>query len=287
MKRALRWIRNGLLALLVLAVIAAAGIYALSEYVMRRTHDAPAASVALPAGIAALAEGERLARIRGCFGCHGKQLQGKMFVDDPMLAYVSAPNLTRSVERHSDAELARIIRHGVRPDGRSVAIMPSSMYLALTDDDLGRILAYLRSAPKTDGVDRVVRLGPLGRLGVAIGQFPLEVEMVQRAAALADTYPAGNDTHALGAYLARTVCTECHGLALEGGDDTPALAIALAYSLEDFTRLMRTGVALGDRELGLMTQVARSRFSHFTDAEIAALHAFLVARAGPAAAAGP
>lgn len=33
--------------------------------------------------------------------------------------------------------------------------------------------------------------------------------------------------------------------------------------------------ALGGRELGLMADVARSRFAYFTDAEIQALHAFL------------
>lgn len=44
---------------------------------------------------------------------------------------------------------------------------------------------------------------------------------------------------------------------------------------------MRTGVAVGSREVGLMSDVARSRFRHFTDAEIRALHAFLKARAKP------
>jgi hypothetical protein len=55
----------------------------------------------------------------------------------------------------------------------------------------------------------------------------------------------------------------------------PPLTIVAAYSLEDFTTLMRTGVPIGGRELDLMATVAVSRFSHFTDMEIVALHTFL------------
>ena len=42
-------------------------------------------------------------------------------------------------------------------------------------------------------------------------------------------------------------------------------------------RLLRTGVPAGERELGLMGELARGRYSHFTDAEIAAIHAYLKA----------
>lgn len=69
----------------------------------------------------------------------------------------------------------------------------------------------------------------------------------------------------------------CHGGDLRGSPDgsTPALAIAAAYTLDEFARLMSTGVALGDRELDLMARVARGRFAHFTDDEVAAVHAYL------------
>ncbi len=64
-----------------------------------------------------------------------------------------------------------------------------------------------------------------------------------------------------------------HGVKPDG--QIPGLAIAQAYSREDFETLMRTGEALGGCELGLMTGVARSRFTHFTDDEITALHGYL------------
>jgi cytochrome c553 len=80
-----------------------------------------------------------------------------------------------------------------------------------------------------------------------------------------------------GSYLAYTVCSECHGKDLRGGPDnfSPTLAVVAAYSLDDFRALMREGVAIGDRELDLMTDVAQSRFRHFTEAEIGSLHGFL------------
>lgn len=39
---------------------------------------------------------------------------------------------------------------------------------------------------------------------------------------------------------------------------------------------MRTGIAVGDRELGLMTGVAQGALSSMTDDEINALHGYLV-----------
>ena len=42
---------------------------------------------------------------------------------------------------------------------------------------------------------------------------------------------------------------------------------------------MRTGKAAGNREIGLMSTVARGRFSQLTDAEVAAVHGYLRALA--------
>jgi mono/diheme cytochrome c family protein len=281
-KRVLRWLRNALIGVIALALIAAAVIYSLSELALRRSYDPRGTSVAIPADSASIAEGERLARIRGCLGCHRSKLEGGLFIDDPMLARIAAPNLTKAVRVYSDAELEGIIRHGVRPDGRSVVAMPSDMFRVLDDADLGKILAYLHSAPEVPGQARMVKPGPLGRLGIALGKFKPAAEDVRRVETLSDSFPAAGSPVARGAYLARTVCTECHGATLSGfAGETPDLRIAAGYSPEQFVRLMRRGVALGERELGLMGEVARSRFSHFTDEEIEALYAYLLSRAIP------
>lgn len=279
MKRALRWIRNGLLGLLALIVILIAGVYAASELIIRRKYDVKGTPVAISSDVQSIAEGARLARIRGCSGCHGSRLEGQMFIDDPMLARIAAPSLTIAAREYSDAQLERIIRHGVRPDSRSVFVMPSEMFRALDDDDTGRIIAYIRSVPHIGGQRRRLEVGPLARAGLALGKFHSAAAEAQRAATLDTLYRSSGSSHARGAYIARTVCTECHGLDLTGGNAAPDLRIAAGYSRDQFMQFMRTGKALGNRELELMSDVARSRFSHLTNDEIDQLYAYLLARA--------
>jgi hypothetical protein len=55
------------------------------------------------------------------------------------------------------------------------------------------------------------------------------------------------------------------------------LTVTAAYSSAQLKHLFKTGTAIGDRKLGMMAQVCNSRFSHFTDEEIEAIHAFLTA----------
>jgi cytochrome c553 len=281
MHRALRWLRNIVVTLAVLSLVFAVTVYALSERIVRRAYDEPLVSLPVPADSASIAEGGRLALVHGCRGCHTNTLTGEFLVDDPMLARLVAPNLTASVRRYSDPELVRIIRRGVRPNGRSVWAMASEMYAPLSDADLGQILAYLHSLPEAPGPDPMLSLGPLGRFGIAIGQFTSAAALVRETDSLtaAGAFPTSGEANAEGAYLVRTSCTECHGLTLTGGDSVPDLRIAAGYTPEQFAHFFKTGEALGGRELKTMSNMARTRFSHLTDAEVAAIHEYLVARA--------
>jgi len=279
MKRTLRWFRNALVGFVALFLVVALVVYILSERGARQRYDDRGIAVVVPRDSASIHEGQRLASIHGCRECHGPQLAGGVFFDDLLLGRFVSPNLTIAAREYSDAELERIIRHGIRPDGRSVFVMPSGMFSVLDDADVGKIIAYVRSEPPSTGHTREVRLGPLARLGFVLGKFQPAAVEVRRAVALSRSYPTGREPHARGAYLARTVCTTCHGFDLRGGERAPDLRIAAGYSRNDFTHLMRTGKALGNREIEMMSNIARRGFSHFTDAEIAALHDYLLARA--------
>jgi mono/diheme cytochrome c family protein len=154
--------------------------------------------------------------------------------------------------------------------------MPSEAFVLLTDDDLGRTIAFLRSLPAVDGPGPSLSLGPLGRLGVASGQFKPVAELI------AETIPPPEATSkeaAHGRYLARTTCAPCHGTSLRGASNpdftSPSLQLVAAYSPDAFAQLMRAGVALGGRNLGTMSPWAREHLSHFTDSEIAALYSYL------------
>jgi hypothetical protein len=57
--------------------------------------------------------------------------------------------------------------------------------------------------------------------------------------------------------------------------NAPDLIIVSAYDEDAFRTLLKTGAALGGRELEMMSGVARARFSNFTDDEVSDLYAFL------------
>ena len=276
MKRALRWLAYALGGLVALIIVGSSVVYALSARVLGRSYAIPDTRVAVPSGAAAVAEGKRLAAIRGCIGCHHPNLEGEVFIDQLMLARVSAPNLSRLLPTYSDQELEQAIRHGVARDGRAMVIMPSSMYAQLSDADLGSIIAWLRTMPPVDR-DRLPsrRIGPMGRLGLVLGKYHVEPAVIDHAAHHPAVTPK-SDRLAYGKYLALTSCSECHGLDLRGEPgNTPPLTLASAYSEAEFRRFFKTGKALGGRELRLMSEVARGRFANFTDDEVAALHGYL------------
>jgi mono/diheme cytochrome c family protein len=64
------------------------------------------------------------------------------------LGVLRSPNITPDTEtgigRYSDGQLARMLRHGVRPDGRLA--FPVMEFQDMSDDDVIAVLSYLRSA---------------------------------------------------------------------------------------------------------------------------------------------
>jgi mono/diheme cytochrome c family protein len=229
----------------------------------------------LPTDASSVAEGGRLARILGCSDCHGPRLEGRLVSRERWVADVVAPNLTRVVPGYSDDELARTIRHGIRRDGTGVFAMPSSSFFHLSDEDLGRLIAFLRRQPLEEGDPGATSVGPMGRLGLVTGRVRLVPAAMDHGAPRVSA-GTGADMTARGRYLARVACAECHGAAFEGGLDgrAPPLAIAATYADEAFRHLMRTGETPGKRPLYLMSETARARFAHLTDDEIAALLTF-------------
>ena len=283
-RRILRWAAWSLAGVAAIAVIAALVIYVGSERVLRRTYPGITGHpVALPHDSLSLSEGKRLTRVYGCGpGCHGQRSEGEVLFDEPMVARLVAPNLTRAIPQYSDPELERIIRHGVRPTERSLLVMPSQSLAGLSDTSLAMILAYLRTLPLLEGPGPLLALGPLGRLGLVTGQFKTAAMLIPQGAPAPPAVPP-TDSLALGRYLAHTVCAECHGTDLKGDPTmgSVSLAVVSGYSAAEFARLLQTGVPKGDRKLGLMGQAARGRFVALTPVEVAALHAYLHPYPGP------
>jgi len=276
----LKWIGISVGAIVGLALLGVATVYLMIGRDLSRTFDVALTEISVPGDLTSTTEGQRLARLRGCLGCHGEKGTGQVFFEVPDGTKLVAPDLALAAQKYSAAELERIIRHGVRPDGTSVVlVMPSEMLYHLSDEDVGSIIRFLRTLTPGEEPLPETYFGPVARL-MLLG-FKQETDTILAAELInhdqARLDPSSSNLEGFGKYIAMTTCTECHEQDLGGSSDGsfPPLTIVAAYSLEDFTTLLRTGTPIGDRELDLMAEVAVSRFSNFTDLEIAALHAFL------------
>ncbi len=239
----------------------------------------PLASFVIPSDSALLAEGPRLASLWGCLGgCHGEEGGGTVMFEQMLIGRIRAPNITTILPDYTDAELERLIRRGVKRDGRSVFVMPSRFLYQLDDAQLGSIIAHVRSLPKTkDRFKGGVKFGPMGRVFLALGEFQPSAEEVDPDSPWR-AYPDLTDEAGLGEFWATIGCSECHGEDLRGGDDgfAPSLeVVATSYSPADFELLMRAGIGIGGRKPGFMSEVARDNFRHFTRREVAGLYDYL------------
>jgi cytochrome c553 len=84
--------------------------------------------------------------IRGCNECHGENLGGKIFLEDPSLAMLTAPNLTRGKgglpADFSVSDWTRALKHGIDRNGRTLFIMPSHELSRMSDEDMANVIAY-------------------------------------------------------------------------------------------------------------------------------------------------
>lgn len=259
----MRWLRRfaiGIGGLAALVLLALAVIWLVADRRAARRFEVGLANVraAPPADTAAIARGRHLAGPIGkCVYCHGETLSGKVFIDDPGLGRIIAPNLTGGrggvLAAYDDAHLARAIRHGIGADGRPLMVMPSADYNAMSDEDVAALIAYVRQRPRINHWLPASHLGLMGRVLSVTGALPLydadRIDHDRRS-------PAGvspGATVAYGRYLADVGgCAGCHGPGLSGGKIPgtpptwpPAANISPAglvrYDLTSFTTALRRG----------------------------------------------
>ena len=277
MKRVLKWAGYGLASLAGLLLMTVVGAFAASEAIIRWPVARPATHMVASADAGAVQRGRKIAVVQGCHNCHGARFEGALFHDEPAIVRAWAPNLTLAAAHQSDAELDAAVRHGVAADGRRLWIMPSEAFAHLTDQETSDLVAYLRSFRPAGVTHPAVQVGPIGRLGVLLGKFRSAPQLIAEESAVPVEL---GPRHAGGRALARA-CVECHGQDLKGdsGVGAPDLTIAASYDRADFERLLRTGVAAGNRKVGLMSEIAPARFNVLSSQEIGELHEYLKARA--------
>jgi mono/diheme cytochrome c family protein len=149
-----------------------------------------------PGGGDKVKRGEYLVAAGACADCHtpgvmlGKPEMDKLLgggnvgFEIPGLGFFFPPNLTpdddTGLGKWSEADIAKAIREGVRPDGRKLApVMPYGWYAKLTDDDALAMAAYLKSlAPLANKVP-----GPFGAGETPTGPYQTVVFPAAPAAA--------------------------------------------------------------------------------------------------------
>ena len=269
MKKILKWIGIVLGGLLGLLLLAALGLYAKTSSQINKTYDVQVKSIIIPTDVDSIEHGKHLTDVL-CAECHGEDLGGKSnWLAIPNIAVISPPNITSGqgsvTTDFSEEDWIRVLRHGIKPDGKSVFIMRSTDYQYLSDEDLGDILAYLKSAPLVDRADENLhgnyRITFLGNVAYGAGAFGDELAAGRiDHNNLPSSFPAPGATAEYGEYLVNIHgCRSCHGAQLAGGQPSnPDSGLApnltpggelIAWTDADFLRAMRTGVALSGHQM--------------------------------------
>lgn len=289
MKRVLKWI-GIVLGVIVLAAAGFVGwqVTAFNRS-MARVYDVPLPNISRSSEPDVIARGKHLAgSIGGCAvtDCHGNDLAGGKEMKMGPLGTFAAPNITPAgvAADYSDGELARLILHGIKRDGRSVLFMSAQDFNWWPDDDVRAVISYIRSVPARGQRNGKMELGVLAKVLDRQNMIPLDIarriDHEKRTVA-----PPPAPTAEYGAYVGR-LCTGCHGEHLSGGpipgappslpipsNITPHETGLKGWSFADFERLLDQGLKKDGNKLNPFMPIEALR--NMNEVERKALWAYL------------
>jgi mono/diheme cytochrome c family protein len=289
-RKIFKWLGIVMGGLIGLLIIGAVVVVLIVSSRRNQTYDVQSAGVAIPTDSESIARGEHVVRsVAGCWGCHGEDLGGMVLLDDPMIMTLYAPNLTQgqggAAATFSPEDWDRAVRHGIGPDGKPVLLMPAQNFRFMTDEDLGNVIAYIKSLAPVDKKVPEPRLGPMGYvLGLTEPSFVPAAMFDHTQPSTASIEPSV--TAKYGEYLVWLgQCHDCHGPNLSGrqlplpGEPpsrnlTPGGELA-GWSQQDFINTIRTGVTpSGDALREPMAGVLKGLQGQ-SDDELAAIYLYL------------
>ena len=288
MRRFIKVSGYALVAILAVLLVGAVVVYQASGSRLRRTYLVVARPVHIPGDPVAVERGRHIAATRGCLDCHGPDLGGAKVIEDAAMGRLYGSNLTEGRgglrASYSDGDYVTAIRHGVAPDGHALFLMPSAEYSHLGDDDLGALIAFLKSVPPVDRERVPLQVGPVARVLMVAGKLKLAAEEIDHANLKPATVQPGV-TVEYGRYLA-VGCTGCHGPNFSGGkidigppdwplaaNLTPHAEGRLAkWTEDDFLKAIRTARRPDGTEIN---PVMPRNFGQMDDVELKAIWRFL------------
>lgn len=219
----MKWVIRSTVVLLVVVAIAVGVIAVASSRMLSARVDVPVpvAPVVLPdpSDTAALERGRYLVdHAFNCRICHAPDLGGRAEIDNAAMGRLWGPNLTTgegsATRDYTPVDWSRAIRHGLARDGRRLILMPSEDYFAFSDEDIGAVVAYIRSVPPVDRPNPGLTVGPVARTLLVTGEVTFAYDKIPHAEARSTATPGA--TVAWGQVLG-TTCIGCHGHGLSGG----------------------------------------------------------------------
>ncbi|WKZ59284.1 MAG: c-type cytochrome [Cyclobacteriaceae bacterium] len=236
---------------------------------------------------AQLACGERLAIVKGCRDCHGDDMGGKVFVDDPGLGLLIGKNLTKGKgglpNDYSTEDWVLALKHGIRRDGKTLLFMPSYEFTHLSEEDMSAIIAYAQSLQPVDRKLPDHNLKPLSYILASLDKLPLIVaEKIDHSTELIKQVKSEVSVD-FGKYLS-TSCTGCHRPNMKGGDpiapgfpvvpDVTTSGNVGKWTEDQFITVLRSGKTPEGKEID-PKNMPWPMTAAYTDTELKALYAYL------------
>ena len=249
-------------SLVAIALVMYAIVYVKTQSRINKAYAVNIKTLQIPDDSVSYARGMKIATNRGCMGCHGTDLGGgRAFLDEHNpVGVLYAANITSGNGglQFKDADWIRVLRHGLGKDNKSVWLMPSQDIYEISNQDMGDLLHYVKSAPPVDRIVPQKSIKPLGRFLLFTNKFPLlPAEMINQNAVVPDSI-AVTVSATYGRYLA-TTCQGCHSANLRGaashepGGISPPNITASGevgkWKAEDFMAVFQKGITPQGRKL--------------------------------------
>lgn len=252
---------GGLVGVLLLAGLI---LYFIGNARLNKTYDIPASDITLPTDAASIEFGKHRAEIL-CEGCHGTNLSGvNDWFNAPPIGRIDSANLTSGEggigTQFTTEDYIRAIRHGLDREGRPIFMVAVTSTAHLSDEDLGAIIAYLKTVPPVDHKTKQRYFTPLAKILLTAGVLgKLPAESVSHDVHV--NAPARGATAEYGEYLINTNdCHLCHGQNLNGGSYPDPTIKKISPNLtpggelgfwteEQFINTIRTGTTPGGHQL--------------------------------------
>jgi cytochrome c553 len=285
MRRLVKWLVR-IVLLVVLLIAALVGyVYAASSRLMARTYTVQVPQVTVPTGNAtAIARGKYLVeRVAVCVECHGMDLGGKIVEESAAMGRLASANITRGRggldAGYTDQDFVRTLTHGVKRGGHSLIFMPVADYL-FTAEDLGAIIAYVKSVPPVDREPASLSPGPMARALGLFTPFPLApAAQIDHAKPRLAEPPKAEDPVATGAYVVSSAgCRGCHGEHFTGGGGPPPGASNITpVGIGDWSeQAFITAIREHKRPNGsTISELMPRAYAQMADADLRAMFAYL------------